>query len=238
MTLTSKDKVIFSSIIKEFDLSNSIVEKSEKLIENLTNSRIDICKLFKIQNFKIESLEMNKKDLIESININRSKIKNNEKNKIQLRDKIKVNKVNIKMLRFHIKGLEDDLQEEKKQARILYEALEIFISREKFKFIKRLFVKKYKKAYFNYSDELSIKIKIKQCNERKDKIRKKEQDFNNSIVKYNRKISIYKSTLSEIRKSTLSMIKCNDLSTIKVKRVIDYKDLENKFRIAIKCIQN
>jgi len=238
MTLTSIDKVIFSSIIQEFELSNSIVEKSKELIKNLTNSRIDICKLFKMQNFKIESLDMNKKDLIKSININRAKIKNNEKNKIQLRDKIKVNKVKIKMLRFQIKGLEDNRHEEKQQGRILYEALEIFISREKFKFIKKLIVKKYKKAYFNFSDELSIKIKIKQCNERKDKIRKKEQDFNNSIVKYNRKISICKSTLSEIRKSTLSLIKCNDLSTIKVKRVIDYKELENKFRIAIKCIQN
>ena len=207
MTFTLKENIVFSCIIKEFELSNSIIEKHKELLVNLTYSRIDICKLFKIQNFMWESLELSKKELIESININKFRINNNKRDKIDLGDKIKAAKENIKTLRSHLKGLECNILEEKQQCRILNEDLEIFISREKFKFIKKLIVKKYKKVYQNYSNELCIKVKIKQCNERKNKIRKKEHDFNNSIDRYNKKISIYKSTLSEIRKSNLSIEK-------------------------------
>ncbi|MBW9152730.1 hypothetical protein [Clostridium estertheticum] len=236
MIFTSEDNVIFSSIVKEFDLSDSIVEKSEELtnlVESLTNHRMDICKLFKMQKFKCESLELNKKELIESINLNKSRIVDNEKNKIELRDKIKVNMENIKEVKLYIKELENNLNEEKQQSRILYGALNIFLSRERFKIIKKLVVREYKKVYSNYSNELSIKTKIKQCDERKNKIRKERNDFNNRIDRYNRKITIYKSTLAEIRKSTLSMSKNNDLSTIKIERVINYIKLENNFRIEV-----
>ncbi|MCB2354065.1 hypothetical protein [Clostridium estertheticum] len=236
MIFTSEYNVIFSSIVKEFDLSDSIVEKSEelkKLVESLTNYRMDICKLFKMQKFKSESLEVNKKELIESVNLNKSKIADNKKNKIELRDMIKVNRENIEELKLHIKELENNLNEEKQQSRILYGALDIFMSREKFKIIKKLFNREYKKVYSNYSNELSIKTKIKQCDERKNKIRKEKHDFNNRIDRYNKKISIYKSALSEIRKSTLSMSKINDLSTIKIERVINYIKLENNFRIEV-----
>ncbi|MBW9171080.1 hypothetical protein K2F43_07645 [Clostridium estertheticum] len=236
MIVTSEYNVIFSSIVKEFDLSDSILEKSEelkKLVESLTNYRMDICKLFKMQKFKSESLEVNKKELIESVNLNKSRIADNEKNKIELRDMIKVNRENIEEIRFHIKQLENNLNEEKQQSRILHGALDIFMSREKFKIIKKLFIREYKKVYSNYSNELSIKTKIKQCDERKSKIRKEKRDFNNKIDRYNKKISIYKSALSEIRKSTLSMSKNNDLSTIKIERVINYMKLENNFRIEV-----
>ncbi|MBU3216155.1 hypothetical protein LL033_21295 [Clostridium estertheticum] len=236
MIFTSEDNVIFSSIVKEFDLNDSIVEKSEELknlVESLTNYRMDICKLFKMQKFKRESLELNKKELIESINLNKSRIVDNEKNKIELRDKIKVNRKNIKEVKLYIKELENNLNEEKQQSRILYGALNIFLSRERFKIIKKLVVREYKKVYSNYSNELSIKTKIKQCDERKNKIRKERSDFNNRIDRYNRKITIYKSALAEIRKSTLSMSKNNDLSTIKIERVINYIKLENNFRIEV-----
>ncbi|MBU3175059.1 hypothetical protein KPL47_01615 [Clostridium estertheticum] len=234
MIFTSEYNVIFSSIVKEFDLSDSIVEKSEelkKLVESLTNYRMDICKLFKMQKFKSESLKLNKKELIESVNLNKSRIVDNEKNKIELRDRIKVNRENIKEVKFHIKELENNLNEEKQQSRILYGALDIFLSREKFKIIKKLIVREYKIVYSNYSNELSIKSKIKQCDERKNKIRKKKHDFNDRIDEYNRKITIYKSSLSEIRKSTLSMSKNNNLSIIKIERVTNYIKLENNFRI-------
>ena len=234
MIFISENNVIFSSIVKEFDLSHSIVEKSEelkKLVESLTNYRIDICKLFKMQKFNSEFLEVNRKELIESVNLNKSRIVDNEKNKIELRDKIKVSRGKIKEVKLYIKELDNNLNEEKQQSRILYGALDIFMSRERFKIIKKLFVREYKKVYSNYSSELSIKTKIKQCNERKNKIRKERNDFNNRIDKYNRKITIYKSTLAEIRKSTLSMAKNNDLSTIKIERVINYIKLENNFRI-------
>ncbi|MBU3154751.1 hypothetical protein [Clostridium estertheticum] len=236
MIFTSEDNVIFSSIVEEFDLNDSIVEKSEelkKLVEILTNYRIDICKLFKMQKFKSESLELNKKELIESVSLNKSRIVDNEKNKIELRDRIKVNRENIKEVKFYIKELENNLNEEKQQSRILYGALDIFLSREKFKIIKKLVIKEYIAVYSNYSNELSIKTKIKQCDERKNKIRKEIHDFNDRIDKYNRKITIYKSALAEIRKSTLSMSKNNDLSTIKIERVINYIKLENNFRIEV-----
>ncbi|MBU3198895.1 hypothetical protein LL037_17220 [Clostridium estertheticum] len=236
MIFTSEDNVIFSSIVKEFDLNDSIVAKSDelkKLVESLINYRIDICKLFKMQKFKGESLELNKKELIESVSLNKSRIVDNEKNKIELRDRIKVNRENIKEVKFYIKELENNLNEEKQQSRILYGALDIFQSREKFKVIKKLVIKEYKAVYSNYSNELSIKTKIKQCDERKNKIRKEIHDFNDRIDKYNRKITIYKSALAEIRKSTLSMSKNNDLSTIKIERVINYIKLENNFRIEV-----
>ncbi|MBU3100336.1 MULTISPECIES: hypothetical protein [Clostridium] len=234
MIFISENNVIFNSIVKEFDLSNSIVEKSEelkKLVESLTNYRMDICKLFKMQKFKSEFLEVNKKELIESVNLNKSRIVDNEKNKIEIRDKIKVNREKIKEVKLYIKELENNLNEEKQQSRILFGALDIFMSRERFKIIKKLVVREYKKVYSNYSSELSIKTKIKQCDERKNKIRKERNDFNNRIDKYNRKITIYKSALAEIRKSTLSMSKNNDLSTIKIEKVINYIKLENNFRI-------
>ncbi|MBU3184421.1 hypothetical protein [Clostridium estertheticum] len=236
MIFTSEYNVIFSSIVKEFDLSDSIVEKSEelkKLVENLTNYRMDICKLFKMQKFKSESLEVNKKKLIESVNLNKSRIADNKKNKIELRDMIKVNRGNIEELKLYIKELENNLNEEKQQSRILYGALNIFMSREKFKIIKKIFIREYKKAYSNYSNELSIKTKIKQCDDRKNKIRKEKHDFNNRIDRYNKKINIYKTALSEIRKSTLSMSKNNDLSIIKIEKVINYIKLENNFRIEV-----
>ena len=234
MTLISKDNVLFSSIVKEFGLSDSIVEKSEELenlVKNIINARIDLSKLFKMKEFNFEYLEMNKKELIENININKSKISSNDENKIELRDKIKVNKSNIKVIKLYIKELENNLNKEKQQGRILHEALEIFLSRGKLKFIKMLIVKKYKKAYLNYPNELCIKTKIKQCNERKDKIRKEEHEFNNDISRFNRKISNYKSALSLISKSTISMLKYNDLYTIKIESVMNYKELEDNLRI-------
>ncbi|MBU3158635.1 hypothetical protein KPL37_02455 [Clostridium frigoris] len=233
MTLTSKDNFIFSSIVKEFQLYDSNVGKLEDLIENFSNSRIDICKLFKMQKFNSESLELNKKILTDSINLNKFRMRNNEKNKIELRDKIIVNKKNIKEIKFNIKKLETILNDEKQQGRALHGALEIFLSREKFKVIKKIIFSEYKKVYTNYSNELIIKIKIKQCDERKNKIQKERHDFNNSIDRYNRKINIYRSALSEIRKSTISMSKKNDLYTIKIESIMNYKEIENTFRIEI-----
>ena len=238
MTLTSKENVIFSSIVNEFEISNSIVEKSQQLLVNLTNSRIEICKLFKMQNFMMETLELSKKNLIESINVNKFRINNNERNKLELRDKIKATKENIKTLRLNVKELEGNIYEEKQQSKILHQDLQIYISREKFKFIKKLIIKKYKKVYLNYDSELCIKVKIKQCNERKSRMRKKELFLKSSIDKYNKKISNYRSSLSEIRKSTLRMLKNNDLSTVKIKRVMNYKEVENEFRIAIISREN
>lgn len=231
MIYSPVDKDIYDSIVSEFELSNSNIEKMKELIENLIKSRIDICKLFKMQKFKNETLDANNKELIKCINTNKSSIKEYEKGKVEIKGKIKVNKENIKFIKSHINKLEDELNKEKQEGRKLREALQIFLSREKFKFIKKLIVRKYKRVYLNYSNELSIKIEIKQCNERKKKIREEKLVFNNNIDKYNRKIIIHKIALSEIRKNTINMQKQINFFIIKIQNLMNYKKLEMQFRI-------
>mgnify|MGYP001567011618 CR=1 FL=1 len=178
MIYSPEDKGIYDSIVSEFKLNNSNIEKMEELIINLINSRKDICKLFKMKIFKTETLDENKKELIKNINTNKSSIKEYEKEKIEIESKIKANKENIKVIKLCITKLDNKLSKEKQEGKKLREALKIFLSREKFKFIKKFIIKKYKTIYLNYSNELSIKIKIKQCNERQEKIRCEKLDFN------------------------------------------------------------
>ncbi len=49
-----ENKEIYNSIVKEFQLSSSILEQMKNAVEALTKSRIEICKLLKIPNVKTE----------------------------------------------------------------------------------------------------------------------------------------------------------------------------------------
>ena len=85
---------------------------------------------------------------------------------------------------------------------------------------------------------MSIKIEIKQCNERKHKMRKEEQYFNNCINIYIKNIFNYKLALSQTKKNTISMLKHNELSNLNIKKIINYKKLENRLKIEYASIKN
>lgn len=224
---------IYNSIIKEFEICISISEEIKKEVEALAKSRIDICKILKIRNVEAETLDLNEKEIVRDININESNIKNYEKKQIQLIYKINVRKQEIKVIKLHINKLANNLWQEQQESKKFRKDLHIFVSREKFKILKKLFDPKYKKVFAKYSNELSIKTEIKECNERKQKIRKETQNFNNSIKKNNRKITIDKIALAEMRKSIINMRKRIELFSIKIQKLKNYKEMEEKFRIEV-----
>ena len=111
--------------------------------------------------FNAETLDVNEKELIKNININKSNIKDYEKKQIELKDKIKINKQEIKVIKLHINKLENKLvTRADNKVKNYNEALRIFLKREKFKFIKKILFKSYRKVFLKYSNELSIKTKI------------------------------------------------------------------------------
>jgi hypothetical protein len=225
------DSEIYNSIVREFQLSSSTLEQMKEIVDALIKSRMDICKLLKISKFKAETLDVNEKEFIRNIDINKSNIKNYEKKQIELIDKIKVNKQEIKVIRLHINKLEEKIIQEQQESRELREALRIFFSREKFKFIKRLLVRKYRRVFLKYSNELSIKSQIKECNIRKEKIREEKQIFIKSIDSYNRKIIASKIALAQMRKNIINMQKCIEFLNTKLQSLKDYKETEKEFRV-------
>lgn len=226
-------KEIYDCIIREFQLNVSTLEQVKESVETLAKARIEICKLFKISKFMDEALNLTEKELIRNININISNIKDYEKKQIELNDKIKIYKQEIKLIKIHINKLETKLMEEQKESRKLCEALHIFLSREKFKFIKKIILKNYRKVFLRYVNELSIKTEIVKCNKRKGEIRQEKQNFNNSIERYNRKIIIAKIALAEMRKGIINMQKSIDFSTIKLRSLEDYIEREKKFGLEV-----
>lgn len=230
-------KEIYDCIIREFQLNVSTLEQVKESVETLAKARIEICKLFKISKFMDEALNLTEKELIRNININVSNIKDYEKKQIELNDKIKIYKQEIKLIKIHINKLEIKLMEEQKESRKLSEALHIFLSREKFKFIKKIILKKYRKVFLRYVNELNIKTEIVKCNKRKGEIRQEKQNFNNSIERYNRKIIIAKIALAEIRKGIINMQKSIDFSTIKLRSLEEYIEREKKFGLEVRQCQ-
>lgn|GEM_PF-1892697 len=224
---------IYNSILKEFQLSSSILEKMKISVEVLSKSRIGICKLLKIQKFKAEIIDLNRKEIIMIINMKKSSIENYEEKQIELRNKIKTCKSEIKVIKFHLNKLEDTINKEQQESRELRESLEIFVKREKFKFIKKIFIKKYIKVFNKYSNKLSIKTKIYECNKRKEKLRKEKQNFNYEKEKNNKKINSDKITLSEMRKKIVYMKKCIELLIVKIDNINEYIKIEKKFRVEI-----
>ena len=224
---------IYNSIVKEFQLSGSILEKIKESVEALTKSRMEICKLLKVTEFKVETFDANEKELIRNININKANIKEYEKKQIELRDKIKGNKQEIKALKLCINKLDDKLRQGQEESRKLREELDIFLKREKLKIIKKVVIGKYRKVFLKYSSDISIKSKIKECNKRKEKIREEKQIFNNNIERYNRKIIMDKISSAEMRKSVINAEKRIDFFTTKLQSLKDHKEMERKFRLEI-----
>jgi len=231
MIKTNEGNEIYNSIVREFELSSSSIKKMSELIEVLVNARIEICKLFKMQKFKAETFDESKKRLFENIDINKFNIKSYEKIYMEIKDKIVVNKEKNKLIKSHINKLDDRIVQEQLKSRTLREALRIFLSRDKFKFIKKLIFRKYKKIYSDYSSVLSIKREIKKCDERKKKIREEKFNFNNNIERSNKKIIAYKIELSEIRKSTINMSRDINSFIIKIQSLNNYGVLEKQFKI-------
>lgn len=226
-----EDNEIYNSIVREFELEGSILEKMEEAVETLTKSRMEICKVLKITKFNAETLVYNEQDLIRDININKSNIKDYEKHQIELKDKIKLNKQEIKVVKININKLNGKYSKEKQESRNLSEALRIFISREKFKLLKRFLVRRYRKVFMKYSNVLIIKTKIVEGNRRKEKIRGEKRNSNDSIASYNRKITMDKLALAEMRKSIIIKQKGIDFFIIKLQSLEEYKERETKFKL-------
>ena len=207
-------------------------------VEALTKSRRDLCKLLKITVYQPENLDTYEKEFIKNIDINKSKINGFEKNQIELKDKIKVCKQEIKVIKLHINKLENNIVQEQKQSKKYNEALRIFLRREKFKFIKKILFKTYRRVFLKYSNELSIKTKIVECNKRKEKIRQEKQYLNNSIDKYKKKIIVDKIALAQMRKSIINMEKGIDFFLIRIQNLSDYREMENMFRIESEHYEN
>ena len=227
------DNETHNAIVIEFQLSSDILEEMKCEVQNLAKSRNDICNLLKIPVFDTEALDGYEKEFIRNIDINKSKIKDSVKKQIELRNKIKHCKQEIKLIKLHMNKLENKIVQERGQSKEYNGALRIFLKSEKFKFIKKIFLSSYRRVFLTYSNELSIKTKIIQCNNRKKRIRQDMQYDNNNIEKYKRKIIMDKVSLAKMRKNIINMEKGIDLFLIRLNGLGEYKEIENKFRLEL-----
>jgi len=227
---TQEHNKVYNSIVKEFQLSGFILEEMKILVESLVKSRLDLCKVLKLENFMTETLDLIKIELIRYINLNECSIIKIQNKQIELLDEINKRKQNVSVTKLQINKLENELWQEKQKSRKLREDFRVFVSKEKFKIIKKYLMKNYKIVFGKYANELSIKIEIEECNERKDKLRKEKQNFIYSMEKYNRKINTEKIKLAGCRKSITIMMKDIELFNMKILNITDYKEMEEKVR--------
>jgi hypothetical protein len=223
----------YNSVVTEFQLNSSGLKQIEQAVESLTKARMDICKLLKITDFTAETLDANEKQFIISIDENISIIKECEKKQIELKAQIKVKKQEIKAIKLHINKLEHKIWQEKLEGRKIREALRIFLSREKFKIIKKLLIRRYRKVFLKYSSVVSIKTNIVECNGRKEKMQREKQSYTTTINSNNKKIIFDKKALAEMREIILNMQKSNNISIINLQYLEDYKKTETKFRLEV-----
>lgn len=227
---------VYNSIMKEFKLCDFTLKQISVTAEDLTKARIEICKLLKITEFSADILDGNEKEFIKSTEINKLNIIDLEKKQEALKEKIVIKKQEIKTIKIHTNKLKHKLTQEKQESRKFREALHIFLSREKFKIIKRLLIRRYRKVFLKYSSEVCIKTKIVECNERKGKIREEKQEFNNTMENCNKKIIMIKKVLAETRKKIINTQNSNRLIFLKLQKLEDYKKNEKKFRLEVrKC---
>lgn len=228
-----EENEMYNSIVKEFQISNSVLEQVKEFVYAFAKARMDLWKLLKLPKINTgnldEHLNESEKEIITNININKSNIKGYEEKQIQLKDKIKLIKQEIKVVKLQINEVEVRIKLEQQESRRLRETLRIFISREKFKTIKKVLLTRYRKVFMKYSNELIIEIKILECNKRKEKIREEKQSLNNILTGYNRKISTDKKAIADMRKNIISMGKSIEFSNIKLQGINDYKEVERKF---------
>ncbi|MEK6263946.1 MAG: hypothetical protein N2B06_04145 [Clostridium sp.] len=224
---------IYNSIISEFKICDSSLKQTSVIVENLTKARMEMCKLLKISVFNTEILDENEKQFIVNIDINKLNIVNYEEKQIILKDKIIIKKQEIKTIKVHINKLEHKIAKERQERRKFREALLIFLSREKFKIIKRLVIKRYRRVFSEFSNDASIKTKIVECNGKKEKMREEKQDFDNSMQICNKKIIMIKKSLSETRKKIINTRKSNKFIVLKLQKLKNHKENEKKFRLEI-----
>ena len=227
---------IMNSIVREFELSGSTLEHMKDEVNALTKARTDICKLLKMPKFNIEILDKNEKEFISNINIYKLNIEDYEKRQIELKDKLKAYKQEIRVIKLDINKLEDRLQKEKSYNRKLREALNIFLSREKLKFLKKMLVKRYRKVFLKYSSDISIKTEIVVCIKRKEKIQEEKQNFCNTLESFNKKIISNKIALSEKKKGILNMQRRIDSLEVRLQSLKNHKEMESRFGLQVhKC---
>lgn len=233
-----EDNEACNSIVNELELKKFDSEQLKEDICALTKARMDLLKLLKLPKIKIENLDENlnlsEKEILKNVNINKSNIKDYEKKQVQLRNKINLAKQEIKVLKLKINKLEDRLKQEQQESRKLRETLHIFISREKFKSIKKIFLRRYRKVFLKYSNELSIENKILECNKRKEKIREEKQSLCNIIKGHTKRITTDKKVISEMKKNIISMKKSIGYSNIKLQGINNYKEMEDNLRRQMK----
>ena len=237
MNLIEKNE-IYNSLIKELHLSNSVLEQVKDDIEALAKSRVNICKLLKMSKFDSESLNVNKRELVLNINKNKCSIEDCEEKQIQLKHRIDIYKSEIKTIRLHLSELEDKLLAEQQESRKLREALHIFISREKFKIIKKILLRSHRKVFLKYYDESIIKTKIMESTRRREITRKEKQSLDNIINSHIRKIAMDKRSIAQMRKSIINMQKFIDFSNVKLKVIENYKEMEKRFRAEIAVVNS
>ena len=222
---------IYNSIVIEFGLSSSTLLQMEKSVQVLNKSRTDICNLLDLEKFDLITLECSEREFTRGIDMNKSNILNYKKKQIEIKDKNEVIKQEIKAIKQLISKLEDNLYGEKSENRKLIEELRIFVCREKYKFIKKIFIRKYKEVFMKYSNELSIKIEIMECNKRKNKIREEKQNLENIIERSNRRIITNKVASAQMRKSIITIEKYISHSIIIIENLVEYKEIEKRFRL-------
>ena len=223
----------YNSIVREFHISTSVLREMKEVIEALAICRINICALLKISKFDSESLDLKEEELKLTISKNKCNIKHCEEEQIELKQRIEANKLEIRAIRIQINVLEDKLLSEQQESRKLREALGIFLSRDKFKIIKQIFLSRYRRVFFKYSHESIIKTKIMESNITKGIMRHEKQSLHNAINGYTRKIAMDKRSIAQIRKSIINIQKCIDFSNVKLLGIEDYKEMEKKFRVQI-----
>jgi len=221
---------VYNSIVNEFKLNSFTLEEMKIEVESLVKVRLGLTKLLKIKNYNTETLELIRTDLIKELNVNECSIKKNKKNQIQLLDEINKIKQDIKITKLKINQLDNDLLQEREKSRQLRAEYSVFVSRGKFIFIKKYIVKKYRIIFSKYLNELSIKIEIQECNERKDKLRREKQNFIYSLEKYNRKINNDKIKFAGFKKGVTNMRKDIEIFNMKISEIKDCKEMEEKFK--------
>lgn len=229
----SQHEEIYNSIVKEFQLSVSISQELQIEIEDLVKNRIEISKLFKLPNVNAQTLGLNKQVLIKKIYINESCMNDYGKKQIELIDKINVNKQRLKVIKLDNNELANILLKEKMRNRKFREELRIFVGREKFKIIKKVFDPKYKKVFAKYSNDLNIKSQIEESNKRKEKMHEEKRKFDFSLEKCNRKITTDKITFSRIRKNIIIMRKQIEFFSMKIRALDDYIEMEKNFKMKL-----
>ncbi|MBU3111335.1 hypothetical protein [Clostridium lacusfryxellense] len=221
---------IYNSIIKEFDLDSTISQDMQIAVEYLTKSRIEICKFLKISNVKTETLDLNRQSLITDIIMNESNIKNFEKKQIYLKKQINIDQQKIKVIKLNINEISNMLLKEKTESKKLREDLHIYNSRERLIIFKKIFVTKYKKVFSKYSNDLSIKSEIKECNKRKEIMHVEQRKFDFIIEKCYKRIRTDKSALSQIKKNILNTKKQIEFFNKKIQKLDEYTKLEKNFK--------